>query len=756
LIGSQLERLNLVKQMKKILLALTLCLVGVSYSFAQNQRTRIVKITRTTSGKTSQTLQNYFDQGLAPFYHGVASGDPLSDRVILWTRVTPDTHGNVEVIWQVATDPKMQNVVNSGVVVTNDEKDYTVKVDADGLQPATTYYYHFSALGKNSLVGRTRTAPTTNVENLRFAVVSCSNYQNGYFNAYGNIAERNDIDAVIHLGDYIYEYATGEFGYSDEIGRGHQPSTEIFTLEDYRIRYSYYRLDPQLRRLHQQLPFITVWDDHEFANDAYKDGAENHQSNEGSWGKRKGNAFKAYFEWMPVRTNDLVKNRIYRKISYGNLVDLIMLDTRIEGREAQAGGGLFRKSTAKKLEARARQLSRSRTSEGDKLTILLKEFLPYMVNVNTGNQRAANALTTEEFDFAIKTLVKWVEARKQSKDVKAQPDFLKLRNLLLKAQKDNPEQQARTKAQRSMLGADQLAWFKSQLSNSSAKWKLIGNQVMFFPFNGFDIKDTWDGYQDERGNIIDHIMDKNIKNVVVLTGDIHTTFAADVPSSQWRYALFGNRYSAMVEFVTPSVTSSNFDEFVDLGLIGDFAGFIASGLLDVLNPHLKERNLEDHGYMVIDVNSGRVQADWFYMNDIKTRNNSQRYGQSWYVRNNERYLRKANNAAPSRNLYGAAAPSSPLTKRVSTNTAAGLLVVGNYPNPANTETNLHYALAQDGKVQILIYNNKGKLVKSVLSQSQEAGLYNVTFGVNDLKAGTYIYKVITQGKSVSRRLLIRR
>ncbi|HAS39519.1 MAG TPA: hypothetical protein DCS93_03530 [Microscillaceae bacterium] len=742
--------------MKKILLALALCLGGLYYGQAQNQRTRIVKISRTTSGNTSQPLQSYFDQNLAPFYHGVASGDPLSDRVILWTRITPDNHGSIQVVWQIATDPQMQNVVNSGTLTTDETKDYTVKVDAIGLQPATTYYYHFSALGKNSLVGRTRTAPTTNVNNLRFAVVSCSNYQSGYFNAYGNIAERNDIDAVIHLGDYIYEYATGEFGYSDELGRGHQPNNEIITLQDYRIRYSYYRLDPKLRRLHQQLPFVTVWDDHEFANDAFKNGAENHQSNEGSWDKRKSNAFKAYFEWMPVRTNTLATNRIYRKISYGNLVDLIMLDTRIEGRDEQAGGGLFRKSTAKKLEARARELARSRTTEQDKLTTLLREFMPYMVNISHNNERNDKALTKSEFEFVIATLVKWVKARKENAEIKTTPEFAKLRGLLLKAQKDNPNQQARTAAERSMLGKTQLAWLKQQLSSSQAQWKLLGNQVMFFPFNGIDIKDTWDGYQDERGEIIDYVMDRNINNVVVLTGDIHTTFAADVPTSQWRYALFGNRYSAMVEFVTPSVTSSNFDEFVDLGIIGDFANFVASGLLDALNPHLKERNLNDHGYMVIDVNSSRVQADWYYMNDIKTNNNRQRYGQGWYVRNNQRYLRKARGAAPNRNLYGASAPTTPLNRRITSNNEPALLVVGNYPNPAKVATNVHYAIAQDSKVQILIYNEQGKLIKQVMNVSQEAGLYNVTFGVNDLKNGYYIYKVISNGHEVSRRLLIQK
>ncbi|MBI3259327.1 MAG: alkaline phosphatase D family protein, partial [Ignavibacteriae bacterium] len=278
-----------------------------------------------------------FDSKLKPFYHGVASGDPLDDRVILWTRVTPETDGVIEVKWKIATDTLLRNVVLSGNTTTDESKDYTVKVDAIGLKAATTYFYGFEAFGRKSLTGRTRTAPIGSVEHLRFAVVSCSNYQQGFFNAYGRIAERKDLDAIIHLGDYIYEYAEGEYGYSKEVGRGHRPKNEAISLTDYRIRHSFYKLDPDLRRAHQQHPFIPIWDDHESANDSYKDGADNHDSTkEGSWNDRKYSSQQAYFEWMPIRPQSN-SNKIYRKISYGNLLDLILLDTRLEGRDKQLG-----------------------------------------------------------------------------------------------------------------------------------------------------------------------------------------------------------------------------------------------------------------------------------------------------------------------------------------------------------------------------------------------------------------------------------
>jgi alkaline phosphatase D len=272
---------------------------------------------------------------IAPFYHGVASGDPLSDRVILWTRVTTDS-ANVEVKWRIATDTTMLNPIDSGVVTTDGAVDFTVKVDVTGLQPNTFYYYEFEAYGIYSLRGRTKTLPVgTAVDSLRFAVVSCSNFAGGFFNGYNHIATRNDIDAVLHLGDYIYEYGDGEFGSA----RGLLPATEILSLSDYRTRHSHYKLDEDLIRVHQQYPFITVWDDHETANDAWYGGAANHTTaTEGDWFTRKSVGVRSYYEWMPIRRPDpLDTNRIYRKFQFGNLIDLYMLDTRLQGREIQNG-----------------------------------------------------------------------------------------------------------------------------------------------------------------------------------------------------------------------------------------------------------------------------------------------------------------------------------------------------------------------------------------------------------------------------------
>jgi alkaline phosphatase D len=268
---------------------------------------------------------------LEPFYHGVASGDPLSDRVILWTRVTTDS-ASVDVNWQIATDTNMINVVNSGTVSTDASKDFTVKVDATGLQPFTWYYYEFEAYGKYSVRGRTRTLPVGNVDSLRFAIVSCQQYTDGYYNAYAKITERNDLFAVIHLGDYIYEYGGGT------APRAHDPANEIITLSDYRMRHSQYRLDEDLMRTHQQYPFFAVWDDHETANNSWMNGAENHDAGEGNWIDRKAYGIQAYYEWMPLRMPDQQDTqRIYRKFRIGDLMELYMMDTRLQGREEQNG-----------------------------------------------------------------------------------------------------------------------------------------------------------------------------------------------------------------------------------------------------------------------------------------------------------------------------------------------------------------------------------------------------------------------------------
>lgn len=264
----------------------------------------------------------------APFYHGVASGDPLNDRVILWTRLTPSgsLDSSYSVTWQVSTDMLFSVINQQGTFVTDSTRDFTVKVDADGLLPGVYYYYRFEHNGIFSIIGRTRTAPSNTQSNLKFAAVSCSDYRQGYFTAYRKIAERNDIDAVLHMGDYIYETGGGP------PDRLHDPNAEIYRLIDYRARLSQYHLDPDLMRCHQLYPFITIWDDHDIVVDAHRDTSERHNGAFGNYQDRKYVAIKAAREWLPMRDDSLFfKN--WRKFSYGDLAEIFMIDARLYDRD---------------------------------------------------------------------------------------------------------------------------------------------------------------------------------------------------------------------------------------------------------------------------------------------------------------------------------------------------------------------------------------------------------------------------------------
>ncbi len=465
------------------------------------------------------------------FAHGVASGDPLADRVILWTRVSDEQpRDSVNVRCEVASDPDFNTIVLADNFTTGPERDYTVKLDAMGLQPATTYWYRFNSGGAVSAVGRTRTLPAVaaHVERLRFAITSCSNYPQGFFGVYQKIADQTDLDFVLHLGDYIYEYGEGGYGAGAEIGRMPDPEHEILMLKDYRRRYALYRTDEHLQAVHRVHPFITVWDDHETTNDSYKDGAENHNEGEGDWEERKAMAIQAYFEWMPIRPFDNDPQRIYRNFEFGDLADFLMLDTRIEGRDQPVG------------------------------------------------------------------------------------------NMLDPARND-PD--------RTILGAEQKQWLKDRLSASDARWKFLGQQVMFGQLNLVELielnlldqsllgnivalnMDQWDGYNAERDELLDYIADNGIEDVVILTGDIHTSWAMEIYKNP--AILTGDLQgpSHAVEFVCPSVTSDGFPEG---------AGAVLSPLIPLANPHIKYSELETHGYVLLDVTHERTQAEFFYVRGVKT------------------------------------------------------------------------------------------------------------------------------------------
>lgn len=458
------------------------------------------------------------DISLAPFYHGVASGDPLYDQVIIWTRVTPaDSLPDIDVVWEVSLDNDFKEIVKSGTVSTDPDRDYTVKVDVEGLDEGTTYFYRFHALGSSSMIGKTKTA-SKNPRQLNFGVVSCSNYEWGYFNAYGALA-KEELDAVIHLGDYIYEHAPGVYGDST-LARTTVPANEIITLQDYRTRYSQYRLDKDLIAAHAKHPFINIWDDHEIANNAYKDGAQNHQEDEGSYEDRKSAARQVYYEWIPIREGD----KHYRQFKFGELTDLIMLDERLEGRTFIAD------------------------SLGDSSLM---------------------------------------------------------------------------DSSRTVLGIEQRDWLIEKLKVSGAKWKLIGNQVIFSYLNyawpTFQINlDSWDGYPIEQQHIADVIKEEPIENVIFITGDTHSAWAFETTNKPFdEYNQETGEGAFAVEFGTTSINSSNANEsFADSLVLKHEQRIINSEI----NPHLKYGNMRDHGYMILHLEEEKASATWKFMQTIKEPN----------------------------------------------------------------------------------------------------------------------------------------
>ena len=292
-------------------------------------------------GAASSAAAKAASAGKAAFNHGVASGDPGPDRVVIWTRITPEApDGSISYRWKLT--PTGSGGVRRGKGVTGPDRDYTVKVDVTGLKPGQDYTYAFEAGEARSPVGRTRTLPATGTKDVVLAIASCSLFPAGYFNAYQAIADLPRVDAVLHMGDYIYEYGgPGSYGEESEVGRErrHQPEREILQLSDYRERHAQYKTDPALQAAHARAAWIVAWDDHETANNSYGDGAENHQpAEEGDWTARKAAALKAYYEWMPIREpaqGQSLAEAAARSFRFGDLAQLIMLETRLTARDKQ-------------------------------------------------------------------------------------------------------------------------------------------------------------------------------------------------------------------------------------------------------------------------------------------------------------------------------------------------------------------------------------------------------------------------------------
>lgn len=308
--------------------------------FASSRRDfviRLASVAAAASAGAALTACGGSDFEPPRFDYGVASGDPLPDRVILWTHAQfAGLTEEVPLTWEVANDASFASLVASGTTRALAAAGHAVKVDAIGLNAGKDYFFRFRFDQHSSPVGRTRTLPASGASSLSMAVMSCSNYPAGYFHAYAEIT-KTDVQYAVHLGDFIYEYAAGGYASADAatLGRVPQPANECLTLADYRKRYAQYRSDPDSKTLHAAMPVIAVWDDHEIANDSYKDGAENHtEGTEGKFTDRRAAALQAWHEWLPVRTPDATDLRkIYRSFDFGGLAALHMLETRLIGRD---------------------------------------------------------------------------------------------------------------------------------------------------------------------------------------------------------------------------------------------------------------------------------------------------------------------------------------------------------------------------------------------------------------------------------------
>ena len=465
-------------------------------------------------------------RALVVFRHGVASGDPLPDGVLLWTRCSTDGPGPVALDWWVSrtAEPQPGQVVTRGVAEAAVDGDFTVHVDVTGLEPATTYWYGFSAGEASSPVGRTRTAPAPDgpLVPLRLGLTSCAYWSCGFFNVYANLAAR-DLDLVVHVGDYLYE--NDFMSRSRRAVRAHRPAGPLVRLDDYRARYAQYRTDPDLQALHASHPVVAVWDDHEIAGGAWRGGATAHRPEvHGPWEDRRASAMQAYFEWMPVRRSE--PGRVFRTVRLGPLADLVLLDTRMVGRDRPA--------------ADARR--------------------PVWRIGDPG---------------------------------------------------------------RALLGEDQWRWVEAEAASSTARWLLVGNQVMMAPVRGVDVAggigvnpSQWDGYPGERNRFYEVLARTGwTSNVAVLSGDIHSSWAADLPVG--------------AEFVSPSVTTDSFSETVLPA--GRAASIVARRWILSWNRHLRLVDLDRHGYVTVDVTPDRVQGDWWHLDTIARRDRSERWAGGWWL-----------------------------------------------------------------------------------------------------------------------------
>ncbi|EKM14550.1 tat (twin-arginine translocation) pathway signal sequence domain protein [Vibrio harveyi] len=503
------------------------------------------------------------------FEYGVASGDPTQTQVIIWTRVTTAA-SYVDVTWQVSRSEDFSTVEQSSTFTTDTSRDFTVKVDVQNLNPSTQYYYRFMVGETTSIVGMTQTLPEGSVDKASMAVVSCANYPAGYFNVYKEILKQHQtesFDVVLHLGDYIYEYGAGGYASEDAARLGREPSkgTECITLDDYRKRYAQYRQDQELQALHAALPMIAVWDDHELANDAWKNGAENHQNNEGSFVDRRAAAAAAWTEWLPVRENTFSNMLIYRQFSFGDLINLMMLDTRLVGRDQPLD---YFSLNAPTMDAIGGLVAQSRSADRE---LLGTEQLAWLMNAFNSQDAKWNVLGQQ-------VLMSRMEL----------PSSVMLAMFQLFNATDEQKM-------------DALLAVNSAISNYLAD---PSSDTIKLPYN----LDAWDGYYVERERVYE-IAKASEGHFVCLAGDTHNAWTSELKDV--------SNNPVGVEFATSSVSSPGLEEYLALEPV-------AIAQMEYTLPHLVSElqwtDIKQRGFMRVTFTPEKAQSTWYMLSSVKDKN----------------------------------------------------------------------------------------------------------------------------------------
>lgn len=512
------------------------------------------------------------------FDYGVASGDPLADRVILWTHAQfSGFNDDVPLAWEVASDAAFASMVASGSAKAVAAAGHTVKVDAGGLRAGNDYYFRFRWGQHSSPVGKTRTLPATGAASLALAVLSCSNYPAGYFHAYAEAA-KSQAKYAVHLGDFIYEYAADGYASADAaaLGRVSQPATECLTLADYRKRYAQYRSDPDSKIFHATMPVIAVWDDHEVANDTFTDGAENHtEGAEGRFTDRRAAAVQAWHEWLPVRTpdtKDLLK--IYRSFDFGGLAAMHMLDTRLIGRDKQVSfTELLNSVTASGAMATLASTTRS------VMGTTQRQWLQGQMAASTATwQVLGQQVLMARMEFPVSVLTALnpdnTGADAVAAGQKAINDYLTAKATAAQAP--------------SLLTDTQKALLNPALN----------------PQLGYNL-DAWDGYPVEREIVLTTAKQLG-KKLVVLAGDTHNAWASQLTLQDG--TVVGH------EFATSSVSSPGFEEYLPT-LTPDQSKAIFLGVVD----DLKYADTSRRGFLLMQFTPTEAKGTWHFVSSVKSR-----------------------------------------------------------------------------------------------------------------------------------------